>query len=218
MGERAKKKRAADAKAARKAKKAAEDPDPPSDNNLPSQSKTKTSKKKAAAPRVRVASVTSTRCSTRSHVVSSTVGSSKKNTSVAKNNNGSKLTGRERSATIAAKALLEQLKISEDEDTTDFDEDPQGDGEADGKSNVNWSELKTDVIIEPDDNNDSTISGNDDDDSDGDGSEVEVVEDGTKQGLVVRAKATRKDTIEEESSESDEEGEFKCQTRPHSRY
>ena len=216
MGEGAKKKCVADAKAARKAKKAAEDPDPPSDNNPPAQSKTKNPKKKGtAAPRVHVASVTATRRSTRSNIGSL---SGKKDTSAAKDyNNENKSTHRERSATIAAKALLDQLKISEDEDTTDFDQDPQ----ADGESNDDW---ETDMIMELDGNDDGAIGDDDDDDSDGNGSEIEVVEDGnlkTKhRGLVAPAKATRKDlpnANEEESSSSDEDGESDCWTR-HSRY
>lgn len=97
-----------------------------SDKKLPTQFNTKNPKKKgAAAPRV--ASLASTRRSTRSRVVSSTLGSGKKLASAKDYNDGNKVTRRERSATIAAKALFEQLQISDEEDT-DFDGDPQADG------------------------------------------------------------------------------------------
>ena len=289
MGERAKKKRAADAKAARNAKKAAEkaqaaqpmegpaSTDPAgssSDNDPPSGIRSSAGKKTGAAlpaprvpssatkpaPRVpsssakqaaqsqavgssastdrtssfkklptknskktgtaaaHVASFASTRSSTRSLVVSSTLDSGKKHTSA---NDESKVTRPERSATVAARALLEQLQYNETEDS-DFEEDPQ----ADNGSN---DESETDMVIELDDNDDVAI-GNDDDgssDGDGDGSDIEVVEVGNlkkKQGRVAPAKATRKDLpntndSEKESGSDDsdsEDGESACWTRPHS--
>ena len=118
MGERAKKKRAADASAARKAKKAAEqlqesveDPATSSDKKLPTRSNTKPPKKTCTAPRV--ASGASTRRSTHLHIPSSTLRSGKLASAKDSIKEG-KLTRLKRSATIAAKALLEQLQITED--------------------------------------------------------------------------------------------------------
>jgi hypothetical protein len=169
MGERAKKKRAAEAKAARnsKAKKATEvsseleegptstnpttsniklptgtrskakktveqvtqlmeDPastDPTSsDIRLPTQSKNFL-KKGAAAPRV--PSSASTRHSTRSIKPSSKLGSGEKHTSVKGHDDESIATRPKRSATAAANALLQQLQITSEIESTDF-EDPNG--------------------------------------------------------------------------------------------
>lgn len=267
MGERAKKKRAEEAKAARQAKKSAEQAtqlvetpasaDASSDNNLPTRSSARNSKKTGPAPRVplsaakkhkaqsvegpstdrtssdnklptqfnaknskktgaaapRVASFASSRRSTR-FLDASLTGSGKKHASAKGHDNESIATRPKRVATAAAKALLEQLKISETEDT-DFEEDPQADGGSD-------DDLE---IIELDDGDDGAIggeSGDDSDDSSGNGSEIEVVEDNLKmkRRLVAPAKVTRKglpvvvpDTDEKESSsDKDEDGESTCRT------
>ena len=180
MGERAKKKCAEEAKAACQAKKSAEQATQPvktpvsadtsSDNNLPTQSSARNSKKTGPAPRVlssaakknkaqsvegpstdrtssdnklptqfnaknskktgaaapRVASFASSHRST-CFLNASSTGSDKKHASAKGHNNESIATRPKRVATAAAKALLEQLQISETEDT-DFKEDPQADG------------------------------------------------------------------------------------------
>ena len=83
-----------------------------SDKKLPTQFNTKNTKKRgAAAPHV--ALVASTHRSTHSHVISSTLGSGKKCASAMDYNDEIKDTHPECSATIAAKALLEQLQLSE---------------------------------------------------------------------------------------------------------
>ena len=236
MGERAKKKRAADARAARIAKKTAdalavqptegpssESAEPTgtssqagnsSGNKLPTQS---SSKKKSVAHRVAssTASTSHTRRSTRSLVVSSTRAPSsyKKKKSAEDHSDDKKATRPERSATVAARALLEQLQYAETEDT-DIEEDPEeGDGDSDGNGNGNGNG-----------NNSSDSNGNGDDDDDDDGSEIEVVEVGNlkmKQRLVAPAKATRKKlpgapakathkeppSANEEEPSSDEDGE-----------
>ena len=276
MGERAKKKREADAKAARAAKKVAEKAQPAqptedpastdptgnssgnnlptrysakkkvpapcvpsstakqaaqsvegpasadrtsSDKKLPTRFNTKNPKKTGTVAGAASGSFPATRHSTRSLVASSTLGSGNKRTSAKDKDNENKTTRPERSATVAARALLEQLQFNDTEDT-DFIEDPQADSGSDDES-------EADMIIELDD---GAISG-DDDDGNGSGngsdieviSDIEVVEDSnlkTKRGLVAPAKATRRDLpntndLEEESS-SDEVGESAHRTRPHS--
>ena len=100
-----------------------------SDKKLPTQSNTKNAKKRGAAAS-HVASVASTHHSTCSHVISSTLGSGKKHASATDYNDEIKDTRPECSATIAAKASLEQLQLSEHEDT-DFDKEPPTDGGSD---------------------------------------------------------------------------------------
>ena len=202
MGECTKEKCTADARAACKAKKAAQsvgDPasaDPPSsDNNLPTRSSTKNSKitwhvlssatkqaaqsvegpastdhtlsdkklptqsntkntKKRGATAPHVASVASTRRSTCSHIISLTLGSGKKHASATDYNDEIKDTRSECSATIAAKALLEQLQLSEHEDT-DFDEEPLTDGGSDDDSVTNMKIELDDGMTNGDDDDNS---------------------------------------------------------------
>ena len=126
MGERAKKKRAAEATAARKAKKAVEKATQPvdseglastdptgtsSDVKLSTQSNAKKSKKICAADRL--PSSSSTRRSTRS--VSASSGTFGEKHTSAGCNNESMATRPQRSASAAAKALLPQLQYSDDE-------------------------------------------------------------------------------------------------------
>ena len=128
MGERAKKKRAAEATAARKTKKAVEKATQPvdseglastdptgtsSDVKLSTQSNAKKSKKICAADRL--PSSSSTRRSTRS--VSASSGTFGEKHTSAGCNNESMATRPQRSASAAAKALLPQLQYSETEST-----------------------------------------------------------------------------------------------------
>jgi hypothetical protein len=264
MGECTKKKGAADARAARKAKNAAqsvEDPasaDPPSsDNNLPTRSSTKNSKitsrvlssatkqaaqsveepastdhtlsdkklptqsntknaKKRGSAAPHVPSVASTHCSTRSHVISSTLGSGTKCALAMDYDDEIKDTRPERSATIAAKALLEQLQLSEHEDTN-FDEEPPTDGGSNDDSETNMKIKLDDGTTDgdDDDNSDGNGDGDGDGNGNGNGSKIEVVEDVNlkiKQGLVALAKATQEDlsNTNEEESDGSEEGESTC--------
>jgi hypothetical protein len=158
------------------------------------------------------------------HVISSTLGSGKKCASATDYDDEIKDTRPECSATITAKALLEQLQLSEHEDT-DFDEEPLTDGGSDDDSETNMK-IKLDdgmTDCDDDDHSDGNVDGDGDGDGNGNGSEIEVVEDVNlkiKQGLVALAKVTQKDlpNTNEEESDGSEEGESTCQTRPHSRY
>jgi hypothetical protein len=130
MGERAKKKRAAEATASRKAKKTVKKQTQPveglaseSTDPGPSSSDVKLPAKNFSGTATRVSS--STRRSTRS-ISSSTLGSNEKRTTSLKSQNvKGRTTHPQRAATAAARALLQQLRFTETEDS-DFEEDPKG--------------------------------------------------------------------------------------------
>src|SRR5882762_429074 len=128
MGERAKKKRAEESKAARAAKKATSQleeglPTDSSDIELNQSSSKNTKQKSAAAP---VPSVAPTRRSARSVIPSSKLGSGDKHTSAKgpghdDNSEETTATRPKRAATGAANKLLQQLQISRTE-STDFED------------------------------------------------------------------------------------------------
>lgn len=148
MGERAKKKREAESRAARKAKKDAEQvssssqleerPDftdldsTTSDIKLPAKSNVKNPKKNSAAPHVPSFAPTSTRHSTRSLSSSSKLGSGKKQTSAKVQDDKTTATRPQRSATVAANSLLQQLQT----EVTDFEEDPDGESNASDEADM----------------------------------------------------------------------------------
>lgn len=206
MGERAKKKRAEEARAAKRAKKAteqatqlAEAPDPTS-SNIATGSNVRSSKKPATVPRVPsgVQSV-STRQSTRLLGSSSTLGSGKMRTSANLETNNEK-TRPQRSTMAAATALLKEIQFSDDEEA---DRDPEG---------VFTGNDENDMIMELDEDEDDDL----DDEGSDDGSDVEVIEDPvapeTRKGKASAARKkplTKPQAIDEESedSSSDEFGE-----------
>jgi hypothetical protein len=217
MGEGAKKKRAAVARAAKKAKAAqlveapASDPaGTSSDVNIATQSNASNLKKTGTAPRV--PSISSdkrsvpTRQSTRSlgssaSSSSSTLGSGKKHTSTNLEGNDNGKSRPQRSATVAALALLQELQVSE---TEDAEHDPEG---------VFTGNAEVDKNMELDEDEDE----DGDSDSDEDDSDIVVIEEPpavARKGLpnvsAVRKKPNLQavDEDSESSSDSDEFGEY----------
>jgi hypothetical protein len=225
MGEAAKKRRAAEAKAARKAKKDAERATQPA-ANLPASvdpissgikplnsSGSKYSKKSKVVPQEKMPRAppsNSTRRSARSRSTSAAVssGSGEQHTS-ASLSTGNISTRPHRLATAAAEALLQQVRLSED---TVFEEDP--DGDSDGEADMELDE----------DEDGSTITIGDDNESSSD--DIEFVEGGeievaptTQQGLArvsaasrgAQKKVPKVQVVVEEEEPSDEDfGESVC--------
>ena len=208
MGEGAKKKRAAEARAAKKAKlelaKAAQLEDTPQASgpstnpasfDITTQSTSSNSKKTGTAPPpprepsdVRSGS---TRRSTRS-LVSSTLGSGKKDTSANLEDDDNRKSRPKRSATAAALALLKELQVSE---TEEAEGDPEG------------------VFTGNEDEDDDGGTGGDSDEG-SDGSDIVVIEKPSavaQKGLPkvppVRRKA-KLQAIHEDLESSDESGEY----------
>jgi hypothetical protein len=223
MGEKAKKKRAADARAAKKAKTAKAMPveapasastDPtaptvPTSSNVPTQSNARNSKKTGTAPRVpsvpsSVRSVP-TRQSTHSIGSSSTLGTGKKHTSANLEGTDNGKTRPKRSATARAMALLQELQLSETEET---ECDPEG---------VFTGNDELDMIMETNEDldEDEDASGGTGEEGSDDGSkssDIEVVEEPVTRKGLPKVSAVRKKpnphTIDEEESSSDESGEY----------
>jgi hypothetical protein len=201
MGEAAKKKRAAEARAAKKAKAAQLEEAPasastdPTSSDIVARSNTSNSKKTGKVPRVPsdVQSV-STRQSTRLALVSSsTLGSGKKNTSPNLEGNDNGKSRQKRSATAAALALLQELQVS---DTEEAEHDPEG-------------VFSTDNEVEDED---GRMDGSDEG---SDGSDIVVIEEPravAQKGLPkvppVRKKPNLQAINEEDSESSDESGEY----------
>jgi hypothetical protein len=220
MGEKAKKKRAADARAAKKAKMASASTDPmpptvPTSSDVPTQSNAGNSKKTGTAPRVRsvpssVRSVpTRQSTGTRSIGSSSTLGASKKHTSANLEGTDNGKTRPKRSATTKAMALLQELQLSETEET---ECDPEG--VFAGNDEVDMT-METNEDLDEDEDGGSGTSEEPEGSDDGSASEssdVEVIEEPvTRKGLpkvsAVRTKPNLH-TIDEEESSGDESG--KC--------
>jgi hypothetical protein len=218
MGETAKKKRAAEAKAARKAKKDAEQATQPvegppasvdpilSGNKPPNSSDSKYSKKSKAVPQEKMPRAPrsiSTRHSTRSRSTSAAVSSG------SSEQRGSNATRPRRLATAAAETLLQQVRLVED---SDFEEDLDGNSDSEEE-------------IELDDDEDGTMIGGDNRSS---GDDIEIVEGGeielgpaapTTQRSRARVSAVSRgaqkkvpkvQVIEEEESSDEEFSEFVC--------
>jgi hypothetical protein len=206
MGQGAKKKRAAEARAAKKLKATQlEDSDAPASastdhdrdptlSDAPTRSKTRNSKTVPRVPSVSSSEQSvPTRQSTRLLGSSSTFGSVKKHSSVNLEGNGNGKTRPQRSATAAAMTLLQELQLSE----TKEPEHDQG------------VFTGNDEIIELDEE--------EDDETGDDGSEMEVIEEPVTRkskslGANLKASAVRKkpnlQAIGEEESSSDEFGEY----------
>jgi hypothetical protein len=178
MGEGAKKKRAAEAKAAKKLKKTKEtqltDSEAPASastdhdptlSDAPAQSKARNSKKTGTVPRVpSVPSTVSTRQSNRLLGSSSTLGSVQKHKSVNFEGTDNKKTRPQRLATATAMALLQELQLSETEET---EHDPEG---------VFTGNDEIDMIIELDDEDGETSGDEPEPEESDDGSTIEVTE------------------------------------------
>ena len=176
MGERAKKKRAADARAAKKAKMT-KTMDPAStasakstSSEVPTQSNAKNSKKPGTAPRVPSAPPRqSTRSSTRSLGSSSTLSSAKKHTSTDLEGTDNGKTRSLRATTAVAMALLQELQFSETEET-------EGDPRV-LTGNDSDEVMITESAQDEDEDLEDSGSGDDlGDEGSDDGSEVEVIE------------------------------------------
>jgi hypothetical protein len=207
MGEGAKKKRLAAAKAAKKdkAKQLSEAlagaSTNPTSSDVPTQSKAGNSKKSDKAPRVppAVESVP-TRQSTRSLATSSKLISASAN--LEGTDNGKPRP--KRAATAAAVALLQELQLSDTEETEETERDPDG---------VFTGNVEIDKMMELEEDDDD---GTGDDEGDGsDGSDIEVIEHPVARKGVLKVSAVGKKpnlrAIEENESSSDESGKCVCQ-------